>query len=502
MSTTTTTSPTGARRPQLDRETAMRLAATEYSRSVDLLRQLSPEEWSLPTECPGWDVRAMAGHSTGMALMATGLRQILRQDRAARKRGGVHLDSLTALQVEEHADLTTAELIDRFAEIGPRAARGRRRMPGLLRRMPISDPQTVGDQTEKWTNGFLIDTILTRDPWMHRMDICRATGRTPHLTPDHDGVLVADVATEWMGRHGQPCRLVLDGPAGGTFTQGDGRQELRMDASRLLPRPLRPLCRQPRRPRAPRCGRAVLGTDESQACEDGRRAFDVVVHVPAGGELEQGSCGPGHSILVAELGVDLDVSRQDRRLHGDVDIGLPRDPVACLVDPAQRLVGSVGGEGLHREHSGRAALPARIRELAAERELLVQVRNRPARGELGLGQALPPARGEKRSTRPRRPRPGIPCTHSRATSLRSARSQPHPPRPSAQARRRGFPELRASSSARSHSGSAVSWRPQSVRLNARTDRTAASRSVSEPASDSACARCTSASGRRPASAST
>lgn len=167
---------TGARRPRMDREVAMQLAETEYERFLDLLRSLSPEDWNKATECPPWDVRAMAGHTTGMALMATGLKETLRQSVVSKRRGGDPLDALTALQVEEHAHLATGELRDRFAAIGPRAARGRRRTPALVRRMKLPDPQDVGGRIERWTNGYLIDTILTRDPWMHRMDICRRPG--------------------------------------------------------------------------------------------------------------------------------------------------------------------------------------------------------------------------------------------------------------------------------------------------------------------------------------
>ncbi|MEO7058590.1 MAG: maleylpyruvate isomerase family mycothiol-dependent enzyme [Lapillicoccus sp.] len=221
---------TGPRRPRMDRGVAMRLAETEYERFLDLLRSLSPDDWSKTTDCPAWDVRAVAGHTTGMALMATGLKETLRQSMAAKRRGGVPLDTLTALQVEEHADLTTGELLDRFAAISPRAARGRRRTPSLVRRMTLPDPQDVAGSIERWTNGYLIDTILTRDPWMHRMDICRATGRTPVLTPDHDGRLVADVVEEWAGRHGRPYQLHLTGAAGGSFARGDGGPELTLDA--------------------------------------------------------------------------------------------------------------------------------------------------------------------------------------------------------------------------------------------------------------------------------
>jgi hypothetical protein len=72
--------------------------------------------------------------------------------------------------------------------------------------------------------------ILTRDPWMHRIDISRATGAVPVLTPEHDGVLVADVVGEWAQRHGQPFALNLAGPAGGSWTVGTGAESINLDA--------------------------------------------------------------------------------------------------------------------------------------------------------------------------------------------------------------------------------------------------------------------------------
>ncbi len=221
---------TGPRQPRMDRDVAMRLAETEYQRSLDLMRSLSPEDWTKPTDCPAWDVRAMAGHTVGMALMATGLKETLRQSLLAKRQEGPPLDALTALQVKEHAHLSTSELIDRFAQVGPRAARGRRRTPALVRRMKLPDPQDVGGEIERWTNGYLIDIILTRDPWMHRMDICRATGHEPVLTPEHDGRLVADVVDEWAGRCGRPNQLHLTGAAGGRFSHGADGPELTLDA--------------------------------------------------------------------------------------------------------------------------------------------------------------------------------------------------------------------------------------------------------------------------------
>lgn len=218
------------RQPALDRPTAMRLAATEYGRFVDLLRRLDPADWSRPTDCTEWSVRDTVGHVVGMTRMVTSLREILRQNKAACRRGGVPIDALTALQVEEHAHLETGELIDRMEALAPRAVRGRRRMPWPLRRMPLPDPQEVDGVLERWSNGYLVDVILTRDTWMHRMDLCRATGREPVLTADHDGVLVADVVEEWADRLGRPFSLHLDGPAGGSWSRGAGGPSLQLDA--------------------------------------------------------------------------------------------------------------------------------------------------------------------------------------------------------------------------------------------------------------------------------
>ena len=78
--------------------------------------------------------------------------------------------------------------------------------------------------------GYLIDTIFTRDTWMHRLDICRATGRDMVLTPEHDGRLIADVVAEWARRHGQPFTLVLAGPAGGQWRSGDAGDRIELDA--------------------------------------------------------------------------------------------------------------------------------------------------------------------------------------------------------------------------------------------------------------------------------
>lgn len=234
MSTSAATSSSTARQPALDRRVAMTLASEEYDRVLVQLRSLSAEDWSRPTDCPAWDIRALASHLLGMAEMSASLREQIRQTRKAGRAGGVFIDALTGLQVDERRDMSPAQIVSRFAEVAPRAARGRRRTPGLLRSRTMPDAQPVGGKpdspSEKWTFGFLIDVILTRDPWLHRTDIAAATGRPMNLTAGHDGLLVVDVVAEWAERHGRPCSLTLSGPAGGSWSFGSGGPVLQLDA--------------------------------------------------------------------------------------------------------------------------------------------------------------------------------------------------------------------------------------------------------------------------------
>jgi uncharacterized protein (TIGR03083 family) len=213
----------------LSRDEAMDLAGDEYDRFLDLLRSLPPEEWRRPTECEAWDVRAMATHLLAEAESHSSLREMAHQMRAYRKaKSGSMIDTMNALQVRDRADLTPDEIVGRFEGAVPRSVRARRRMPGLVRRVRVKvDPPF---ETERWPLSYLMDVIYTRDTWMHRGDISRATRRDVALTPEHDGRIVADVVAEWARRHGQPFALELTGPAGGTYVAGEGGEHVHLDA--------------------------------------------------------------------------------------------------------------------------------------------------------------------------------------------------------------------------------------------------------------------------------
>jgi uncharacterized protein (TIGR03083 family) len=213
----------------MDRDTAYRLAATEYERMLAVLRDLDADDWDRSTDCPGWDVRAMAAHVFGMAEMAASVREMAQQNRLAAKAGG-GIDALTGVQVRKHADLDGAAIVAGLEATAPRALRGRRRMSRIVGRAKLPEEQVMGRIREYWRIGFLLDVVLTRDVWMHRVDVCQAIGCELELTPGHDGVLVADVVAEWAERHGRPYRLVLTGPAGGEWSSGSDGEELELDA--------------------------------------------------------------------------------------------------------------------------------------------------------------------------------------------------------------------------------------------------------------------------------
>ncbi|MFW2236666.1 maleylpyruvate isomerase family mycothiol-dependent enzyme [Rhodococcus opacus] len=196
---------------------------------------LTPEQWSSQTDCPAWDVRQLACHVLGMAAYASSIREGRRQQRLAHKAlathgGGEFIDQLTDLQVRERAALTPAQITQQFHAIGRGAAKGRRRTPAIIRRHRMPEPQTIGGISEWWSIGFVTDVILTRDVWMHRVDLSRAIGRPLRLSADHDGELIADMAREWAGRHGQPFRLHLTGPVGGAWSSGTDGETLEVDA--------------------------------------------------------------------------------------------------------------------------------------------------------------------------------------------------------------------------------------------------------------------------------
>ena len=195
------------------------LAEDQYSRFVDLLDAVGPEDWSKPTDCEGWTVRDLAGHMLGAMRSAASVRELVRQQRLIKQRvkedGGNEVDHMTAVQVELTAGLTPTELVDECRSLVGPAARGRKRTPAPMRRL-VRLPVEIGSISEKWTLGYLLDVILTRDTFLHRVDLARALDHALDLD-DRDRRIAADIVAEWARRHGEAFELRLGGPAGGHY---------------------------------------------------------------------------------------------------------------------------------------------------------------------------------------------------------------------------------------------------------------------------------------------
>ena len=95
----------------MDHETWMAAAAVEYERLVGLLGGLDAEDWSRPTDCTEWDVRAMVAHLVGAAEGNARIREAVRQAVVGRRRfrRDVLVDSINMVQIEDRAGRTPAQ---------------------------------------------------------------------------------------------------------------------------------------------------------------------------------------------------------------------------------------------------------------------------------------------------------------------------------------------------------------------------------------------------------
>lgn len=211
------------------------VALAAYGSLIELLEGLDDDDWARPTECPDWTVADMVGHLIGAAKAGASKRELVRQviwgSRHRGEYGGNQLDAFNALQVSEHSGLTPTERVAALREIAPRAVAGRMRTSNLLRKqsMPIDRAGSTAGFPSSASVARLVDVIYTRDTWLHRVDIARATGRSLTLGAA-DIRIIEDVVLEWIGRHDKAVDLTLTGPAGGRFTHRTDGATLTLDA--------------------------------------------------------------------------------------------------------------------------------------------------------------------------------------------------------------------------------------------------------------------------------
>jgi len=208
--------------PRLTHAEAGRLAQTEYERVLALLERLEGEDWAQPTYCTAWNVRDMVAHLAGAVTGSTSFAEFRRQNvqNPYVKEFEEPVDGTNKLQIEERAEKTQAELVEEFRQSGQIAVQKRQDLPWLVRkiRLPMGSMGLTSIE-------YLMDTIYPRDQWMHRYDICAATGREMAVTAAHDGRMVAlvlrDIADKLrkeLAERNLALRLV--GEAGGDYLFG------------------------------------------------------------------------------------------------------------------------------------------------------------------------------------------------------------------------------------------------------------------------------------------
>lgn len=216
---------------RINRTEARVLASAEFERFAALTASLTPEEWTVETDCVGWDVRTMALHVLGSADAQASplvfLHQLLRGLPLNKEIDSHHwVDGLNELQIRERSGLSNDEVVAQLGAVGQKAVKGRFGTPLPMRYTPVPFGPPVG-----WRPvNYLLEVGFTRDTWAHRIDIHAVIGRPMELDPAHDGRLVADIVQEWGELHGEPFDLHLTGTAGGTFRQGEGGEHVEMDA--------------------------------------------------------------------------------------------------------------------------------------------------------------------------------------------------------------------------------------------------------------------------------
>ena len=82
------------------------------------------------------------------------------------------IDGVNEVQVRERRSLPPAQLIERMAGRVEAAVRLRSALPAPVRAVPLP----FGDVLGRRSVAYLVDLVITRDVWMHRVDITRVTG--------------------------------------------------------------------------------------------------------------------------------------------------------------------------------------------------------------------------------------------------------------------------------------------------------------------------------------
>ncbi|HEV3450559.1 MAG TPA: maleylpyruvate isomerase family mycothiol-dependent enzyme [Acidimicrobiia bacterium] len=192
---------------------------------VALLEDLSPEDWSRPTECPAWTVQGIALHVLGddLSLLArqrdAALPAVFRNDVGAWAGDYRSLDDFNEHWVETAQFFSPRLIVEALRVTGD----------WTLRWYTAVDPTSVGEAVAFVSDDpapyWMIAAREYLERWIHQLQVRRAVDR-PGL--DEPGFVVPAVATLTRGfprafralpfADGTAVELVIDDPEGASWT--------------------------------------------------------------------------------------------------------------------------------------------------------------------------------------------------------------------------------------------------------------------------------------------
>jgi uncharacterized protein (TIGR03083 family) len=209
--------------PALNHTEAGTLARQEFEHLLGVVEMLDGDDWTQPTYCTAWNVRDMVAHLAGACASFASWDEFKHQmiHNPYAKTEAMQVDGINRLQIEDRAEMSTEELIAELREVGPKAIHTRQRLPWLLRKLVVPMGPPLGTTSVD----YLTDVIYTRDWWMHRYDLCAATGQTMVLSDAHDGRMIALIVRDLARKlrkqlDGRTLDLVLTGVGGASYRFG------------------------------------------------------------------------------------------------------------------------------------------------------------------------------------------------------------------------------------------------------------------------------------------
>ena len=199
------------------------LFGEQHAAFIDLLRQLTADEWLRPTICPGWTVKDVAAHVLGDHIGRLSMHRDGDGFRVLHPRDAepftVYLNRINEEWVLAARRISPPLLIDLLSTVGEQ----------IVRFWPTVDLNAL-DAHVRWAGPgplpFWLDAARDfSEYWTHHQQICDATGRTgltdpAYLGPVLDTFLRALPHTlrNATAPEGATVEVVVTGPGGGAWT--------------------------------------------------------------------------------------------------------------------------------------------------------------------------------------------------------------------------------------------------------------------------------------------